>query len=139
MKEDAGITTTRSQYAVNTAQHVVLQHSFLSCVNSNSLLNVGFSMERSILMSILLMSGRIICIQVVFDLLRGLFTSLRYSSRAFLAGVSESSLIRCPNHISLLALITWLHMVANIIYCIQQNYKTGESKHVKTLLNKIDA
>ena len=87
----------------------VLRHSLLSRVNSNCLFKVGFSLERSIFMLILLRSCRIFCIQDVYDLPLGLFTFLRCSSRAFLAGVSDCSLIKCPRHANILTLITWLH------------------------------
>ena len=56
----------------------------------------------------LLRSCRMICVLVVFDLPRGLFTSLGYSSRAFLVGVSEYNGMWCPSHVGLLHFTPWL-------------------------------
>ena len=44
-----------------------------------------------------------VCIQVVFGLPCGRFTFLRYSLRAFLAGVSGCKHMRCPSHVGLLS------------------------------------
>ena len=79
-------------------------------VSCNNLFNVLVAFERSNLIPMLFKSCRMVCIQVVFGLPRGLFTFLRYSSRAFLVGVSGCSRIRCPSHASLLALSISLKM-----------------------------
>ena len=85
--------------------HFTVSHkSFLSFIDSYSLLNVCFSLEKSIFISILLMSSHVICIQVVFGLPLGLFIFLRYSSMVFLVSASEFNPMGCPSHVSLLTL-----------------------------------
>ena len=101
-------------------QLILLKKFFLSYVNSNILLNVCFPFERSIFMSILLRSCLVVFIQVVSGLPPGFFTSLRYSSRAFLAGVTELSHIKCPSHVSPLPLITWLHGSHFLGVCVER-------------------
>ena len=89
-----------------TMRFTMLLQSVLLCVSSNSLFNVFIAFDRSSLIPILLRSCRIICIHVVFGLPCGLLTFLRYSSKAFLAGVSRCSLIICPNRVNRLIFIS---------------------------------
>ena len=88
-----------------TTRLTILLQSVLFCVSSTSLFMVFVAFDRSSLIQILLRSCRIVCIHVVFDLPCGLLTFLRYSSKAFLAGVSGCSLIICPNHVNRLIFI----------------------------------
>ena len=81
----------------------------LSCARSESLFNVCDSFDRSSLIPMLAKSYLPVCIQVVFGLPCSRFTFLRYSLRAFLAGVSGCKRMRCPSHVSLLSLIILLH------------------------------
>ena len=97
-----------------TTRFTMLLQSVLLCVSSNSLLNVFVAFDRSSLIPILLRSCRIVCIQVIYGLPCGLLTFLRYSSKAFLAGVSGCSLFICPNHVNRLifiSLVQGLHFV----------------------------
>ena len=77
-----------SNYYCTTRLATLLQ-SVLLCVSLNSLLKVFVAFDRSRLILILLRSCRIFCIHVIFGLPCGLLTFLRYSSKKFLAGVSE--------------------------------------------------
>ena len=95
---------SRNYYYCTTRLTMLLQ-SVLFCVSSTSLFKVFVAYDRSSLIPISLRSWRIICIYVVFGLPCGLLTFLRYSSKAFLAGVSGCSLIICPNHVNRLIFI----------------------------------
>ena len=92
-----------------TTRFTMLLQSVLLCVNSNSLFKVFLAFDRSSLIPILLRSCRIVCIHVVFGIPCGLLTFLRYSSKAFLVGVSGCSLIICPNHVNRLIFISFVH------------------------------
>ena len=63
----------------------MLLQSVLFCVSSTSLFNVFVALDRSNLIPILLRS----CHIIVFGLPHGILTFLRYSSKAFLAGVKN--------------------------------------------------
>ena len=88
-----------------TMRLTILLQSVLFRVSSTSLFKVFVAFDRSSLIPILLRSCCIVCINAVFGLPCGLLTFLRYSSKAFLAGVSGYSFIICPNHFNRLIFI----------------------------------